>query len=301
MTSTLKNIAESKVFSFFIIGVICLAGLLVGLETYDGVVQQYGSLLHVLDKIVLGIFILEILIKMGAEGSRPWRYFLDPWNIFDFIIVVVCLLPFEGQFVAVLRLARILRVLKLVTAVPKLQVIVGALLKSIPSMFYVTVLLSILFYAYAVMATFMFKGNDPLHFGSLEMSMLSLFRVVTLEDWTDIMYIQMYGSDVYSYPSPEELTQYTDLVAKPEAFPLFSPLFFGSFVLLGTMVMLNLFIGIIMAGMDEARKEEEEKQERAKRKIEKDLDNDIEQIHENLESLQTHLDELKRKLAREQN
>ena len=118
-------------------------------------------------------------------------------------------------------------------------------------------MLLLLFYIYAVMATFMFKGNDPLHFGTLELSMLSLFRVVTLEDWTDIMYIQMYGSHIYDYPLGAELKSFTELPHIPQAFPIFSPLFFGSFVLLGTMVMLNLFIGIIMTGMDEARKEEE--------------------------------------------
>ena len=271
-----------------------LAGILVGLETYDGIVASYGSIINVLDKLILGVFILEIVIKMGAHGGKPLDYFKDPWNIFDFTIVVVCLLPVQGQFVAVLRLARILRVLKLVTAVPKLQILVGALLKSIPSMFYVSVLLSLLFYVYAVMATFMFKGNDPLHFGSLELSMLSLFRVVTLEDWTDIMYIQMYGSDVYSYPSPAELISFTSLEATPEAFPLFSPLFFGSFVLLGTMVFLNLFIGIIMTGMEEAKAEEETKL--LEEKSDSDLNSaegQIEQIEQQLMNLQQNLSLLK--------
>ena len=295
MSNFFKSIVDYSVFNKLIIGVIILAGILVGLETYESIVDRYGSIINVLDKIILGIFIVEIVIKMGAHGNKPLDYFKDPWNIFDFIIVLVCLLPLQGQFVAVLRLARILRVLKLVTAVPKLQIIVGALLKSIPSMLYVTVLLSLLFYVYAVMATFMFRGNDPLHFGSLELSMLSLFRVVTLEDWTDIMYIQMYGSDVYSYPSAAELSKFTDLKAVPEAYPIFGPLFFSSFVLLGTMVMLNLFIGIIMTGMDEAKAEgesnrgdDEEGSESAEQQIEK--------IEQQLVLLQGALTSLKRKL-----
>ena len=144
------------------------------------------------------------------------------------------------------------------------------------------------------MATFMFKGNDRLHFGSLELSMLSLFRVVTLEDWTDIMYIQMYGSDVYSYPSPTELISFTSLEVTPEAFPLFSPLFFGSFVLLGTMVFLNLFIGIIMTGMEEAKAEEETKL--LEEKSDSDLNSaegQIEQIEQQLMNLQQNLSLLK--------
>jgi len=295
MSALFKSIVNSSTFNIVIIGVIVLAGILVGLETYDEVVASYGLVINVLDKIVLGIFILEIIIKMGAHGCKPLHYFKDPWNIFDFCIVIVCLLPLEGQFVAVLRLARILRVLKLVTAVPKLQIIVGALLKSIPSMFYVSILLTLLFYVYAVMATFMFKGNDPLHFGSLELSMLSLFRVVTLEDWTDVMYIQMYGSDVYSYPSVAELANFTELKVTPKAYPLFSPLFFGSFVLLGTMIMLNLFIGIIMTGMDEAKVEEEMKRFRDKEGS-SSAEQQVEKIEQQLAQLQCALSSLKEKL-----
>jgi len=143
----------------------------------------------------------------------------------------------------------------------------------------------------------MFKGNDPLHFGSLELSMLSLFRVVTLEDWTDIMYIQMYGSDVYSYPPPAELANFTSQVATPEAFPIFSPIFFGSFVLLGTMVMLNLFIGIIMTGMDEAKAEEENKlQEEKSMDDSASAEQKIVQIEQQLVQLQQSLSSLKRKI-----
>lgn len=292
MTAFFQSIATSKAFSSFIIGVIVVAGILVGLETYDSIMAEYGSVLLLFDKIIIGIFVVEIIIKMAAHGSKPWKYFNDPWNVFDFLIVSVCLLPIQGQFIAVLRLVRILRVMRLITAIPKLQILVNALLRSIPSMFYVSVLLVLLFYIYAVMATFMFKGNDPLHFGSLELSMLSLFRVVTLEDWTDIMYIQMYSSDVYAYPLGEELKSFTTLPHTPEAFPIFSPLFFGSFVLLGTMVMLNLFIGIIMTGMDEARKEEEEKLEREKNDI-ASIEGDVLAIEQHLEHLQKHLQALK--------
>ena len=189
---------------------------------------------------------------MGAHGRHWYRYFKDPWNIFDFAIVVACLLPFGGGFVAVLRLLRVLRVLKLVTALPKLQILVGALLKSIPSMLYVSVLLGLLFYLYAVTATFFFSENDPVHFKTLQLSMLSLFRTVTLEDWTDLMYINMYGCDQYGYDGNEALC------TKPNAMPVFASAFFVSFVLSGTMIILNLFIGVIMNGMEEAQAEAEE-------------------------------------------
>ena len=185
-------VRDAAWFNHFITAVILLAGVVVGIETYPSMVEAYGEPLHIANWAILAIFIVEIIVKMAAEGSKPWRYFMDSWNVFDFLIVALCLLPVDVSFVAVLRLARVLRVLKLVTAVPKLQILVGALLKSIPSMFYVSLLLGLLFYLYATTAVFFFGENDPIHFRNLQLSMLSLFRAVTLEDWTDLMYIAMY-------------------------------------------------------------------------------------------------------------
>jgi voltage-gated sodium channel len=245
----LKKIADDSRFQNFVTGVIVLAGVVVGLETHPPLVERYGTFLSILNDLILWIFVVEVLIKVGAEGRKPWRYFLDPWNVFDFIIVAVCFMPVNAQYVAVLRLARLLRVLKLVRALPKLQVLVSALLKSIPSMGYVALLLGMLFYVYSVAAVFLFGGNDPVHFGNLAIAMLSLFRVVTGEDWTDVMYIQMWGCDKYGYDGMMELC------TQPMSYPVFGALFFVSFMLLGAMVILNLFIGVIMGGMDEAEKE----------------------------------------------
>ena len=213
-------------------------------------VAHLEGFLNVANHLVLWIFVAEVVIKMGAEGTKPWRYFRDGWNCFDFVIVAACFLPFSGQAVTVLRLLRLLRVLKLVKALPKLQILVSALLKSIPSMGYVTVLLLLLFYVYAVAAVFLFGQNDPLHFADLQIAMLSLFRVVTLEDWTDVMYINMYGCDRYGYSADSVV-----LCTAPEAQPILGVAFFVSFVLVGTMIILNLFIGVIMSGMDEAQAE----------------------------------------------
>lgn len=250
MVAFLKSIAEASWFQNFIIGVILFAGVLVGIQTYPSLEREYHGTLHFLDQIILWIFVVEIVVKMGAEGSKPWRYFYDPWNVFDFIIVAVCFLPLDAQYVTVLRLARLLRVLKLVKALPELRIIVSALLKSIPSMFYISLLLFILFYLYAVLATFMFHENDPVHFKNLQLSFLSLFRVATLEDWTDIMYINMYGCLNYGYEGNPICTEATS-----HAFGWGAAFFFSSFVLVATMVILNLFIGVIMNGMDEAREE----------------------------------------------
>lgn len=249
MVQLCKKIAESKWFQNFITLAIIIAGILVGIATYSEFSQKYHTILEVANKVVLWIFVAEVIIKMVAEGKKPWRYFNDGWNVFDFIIVAAAFMPFGGSSVAVLRLLRLLRVLKLVKALPKLQLLVSALLKSIPSMGYVSILLLLLFYIYAVAAVFFFGANDPIHFENLQMSMLSLFRVVTLEDWTDVMYINMYGCANYGYDGN------MDLCTNSSSSPLGAAIFFVSFVLFGTMIILNLFIGVIMNGMDEAREE----------------------------------------------
>ncbi|MFT6399654.1 MAG: voltage-gated sodium channel [Bradymonadia bacterium] len=280
----LRRLAASAWFQNFVTAVIVFAAVLVGIETYPQIAHAHEGTLHWLNQLILTIFILEIVVKMGAEMPKPHRYFLDPWNVFDFVIVAACFIPGAGQYAVVLRLLRLLRVLKLLNAIPKLQILVGALLKSIPSMFYVSVLLFLLFYVYAVAAVFLFGVNDPYHFGDLQNSLLSLFRGVTLEDWTDLMYVQMYGcenyptSDVFRpgavpfYPDGlglnampivtemwnGEMTEgWRTVCANPQANWWLGMTFFVSFVLLGTMVILNLFIGVIMNGMDEATAESE--------------------------------------------
>lgn len=256
-----KKIADSFLFQNFVIGVIVLAGILVGAQTYNGFYSRHAEIINFLDGVILTIFTIEVIIKMMAEFPKPWRYFKDPWNVFDFLIVAVCFIPFEGEsaaFLPVLRLARILRVFKLVTALPKLQLIVGALLKSIPSMMYVVILLLLHFYIFAATAVFFFGKNDPWHFGDLQHSMLSLFRCVTLEDWTDLMYIQMYGSDYYGYN--DEMRSWAaengfEIVSS--AWGMGAAVFFSIFVITGALVIMNLFIGVIMTGMDEMKAEAE--------------------------------------------
>lgn len=178
MQSICYKLSRSNFFNQFIIGTILLAGIVVGAQTYKEFAEENAAVLHILDQAILAIFTVEALIKILAEGNRPLNYFKNPWNIFDFTIVATCLLePFlhlGGAFLPVLRLLRILRVLRLITAIPKLQLLVTCLLKSLPSMFYVSILLFLLFYVYGAMAVFLFGENDPIHFRNLQTSILSL-------------------------------------------------------------------------------------------------------------------------------
>lgn len=250
MVQLLHRITRSSAFQNSITLVIILAAILVGAETYPEVTARYGESLHLLNQVVVAIFVLEVLMKLGAELPRPQRYFHDPWNIFDFVIVAAAFLPVAGEYVTVLRLLRLLRVLRLLRALPRLQILVSALLKSVPSMAYVSLLLVLVFYVYGVAAVFLFGKNDPVHFSSLPLALLSLFRASTLEDWTDLMYIQMYGCAGYGYGGNETAC----VASSPQ--PILGALFFVSFILIGTMIVLNLFVGVIVNGMQEAEAEE---------------------------------------------
>ena len=250
MQKQLRTFTESKKFQMFFMLVILLSGIVVGLDSYPSVSAKYGTVLHAMDSIILWLFVFEILLKMCALGSRFSEFFKDGWNAFDFIIVSACFLPFEGQSIIVLRLLRVLRIVRLVGTVPELKLIVNTLLKSMPSMGYIAALLSILFYIYACLGTFLFRENDPVHFESLHLTLLSLFRVATLEDWTDIMYTAIYGCQSYGYSGMEELCKTS------EAFPILGWLYFVSFVLLATFVFLNLIIGVIINNMEDLKEEE---------------------------------------------
>lgn len=238
------GIVDSVWFRYFILALILLSGLIVGLETYPKYQQAFLGIFKILDQVIIFIFLGEIVLKLLAEGKKPWLYFTDSWNVFDFIIVAIYFIPnIDTHFVIVLRLARILRVFRIISIFPKLQILVNALLKSIPSMGYVVILLFLIFYIYAVVGSFLFAQGDPVHFGSLHISMITLFKVLTLEGWADIMNIQLYGSD--------DLSLQTTM--KPGAIGVVA--YFVSFILLGAMIVMNLFIGVIMNSMQESHNE----------------------------------------------
>jgi voltage-gated sodium channel len=277
MTSRIKTFVESRSFHHAIVAVIVLAGVVAGLETSPAIMAQRGALLHGLDRIILGIFVIEALLKMAMHGRQPWRYFADGWNVFDFLIVVICLLPVGGPFAAVLRLARILRLLRLVSALPKLQLLVGALLKSLSAMGYVSLLLALLFYIYAVAGIHLFGAHDPKHFGSLPAALLSLFRLVTLDNWADLFNGQL-----------------------PHVPGLKVAIYFVTFIVFGTMIILNLFIGIIMNSMSEMHVEIAER-DRARHERETGsatLEDELKSLEAELKATQTRLASLRRKWGR---
>jgi voltage-gated sodium channel len=231
MPGIARQIVATKPFRAAVIAVILFAGVLAGLETNAALVAQHRALINALDGAVLAFFITEIALKLAAHGRRPLDYFRDGWNVFDFAIVTLCVLPMGGPFAAVLRLVRTLRLLRLITALPKLQLLVGALLHSLGSMGYVSLLLSLIFYIYAVIGIHLFGPKAPQHFGSLSLALMSLFQMITLDNWSDLFH-----------------------AARGSA-PVAATIYFISFILLGTMIMLNLFIGVVMNSMAEMHAE----------------------------------------------
>jgi voltage-gated sodium channel len=258
-----RNIVNNKLFNFFIFSIIFLSAITIGIETYPGFANQYRHALLLIDRLIITIFSIEILLKILSNGKRPWLYFSDPWNVFDFIIVGLCLIPMvDNHYFAVFRILRILRVFRMITVFPKLKLIVSALLKSIPSMGYVIMLIGILFYVYGIVGVFVFGPADPLHFGDLHHAFVTLFKVLTLEGWTDIMNKHILGT----------------VNNENQQIVSFWPfLYFASFIIIGAMIIMNLFIGVIMNSMEESQKE-----------ISREL-NEIKFKKKNSEELYTHI------------
>ena len=224
------RITQSNRFEYFIIALILGNGVLLGIETVPSIKEGYAAWLSAGHWATIGIFIAEAGLKMLALAPRSERYFRDNWNVFDFTIIVLSLIPAVGTFAVVARMARLMRLLRLVSAVPELRLIVTTLVRSIPGMLHIAAVMSLLSYIYAILGYEFFHEHDPEHWNSLGTSLLSLFRVVTLEDWTDIMYVAM------------ELNS-------------FAWVYFVSYVVLGSFVTINLFIAVVINNLDEAKQE----------------------------------------------
>lgn len=212
---------ESGPVQRFVIAVIIINAITLGLETSAWLMSSYGTLLHWLDTIALAIFITEIALKLFARG---WRFFTDAWNVFDFLVVAIALVPGAGGF-SVLRSLRVLRVLRLVNRMPQLRFVVEAILKALPGIAAIAGLMCIIFYVSAVMATTLFGQSFPDWFGSIGASLYSLFQIMTLESWS--MGIVRPVMEVY-----------------PWAWA-----FFVTFIVLSAFTMLNLFVAVIVDTM----------------------------------------------------
>ncbi len=258
-----QRVIEYRWFEGFIIGLIIFNGIILGLETSELLARDYGGVFSFLNYLIISIFVLEAVIKITAVAPQWRKYFGDGWNVFDFTIVVLSLIPASGDLAMLARLARLLRVLRLISMIPELRLIVTTLIRSIPSMGNIMLLMSVIFYIYAVAGYHLFHVHDSQHWGSLGLAMLTLFRIVTLEDWTDVMYTAM------------ELSPYAWI-------------YFVSFVILGTFVIINLFIAVVLNNLDEAKMERLKEMEQPLSK--KELLNELRETQRVLATLQDKLE-----------
>ncbi|OYW54340.1 MAG: ion transporter [Hyphomicrobium sp. 32-62-53] len=223
-TERLRAILESQRFQLFIIAVIIINAATIGLETSKTAMAAAGGLIYALDMVALAIFIVEIAAKLFVYRLT---FFRNPWNVFDFTIVAVSLVP-AGEGLSVLRALRILRALRLISMVPQMRLVVQALLSAIPAMNSVIALLALIFYVAAVIATKLYGVDFPEWFGTIGASLYTLFQIMTLESWS--MGIVRPVMEVHPY-----------------AWAFFVP-----FILIITFAVLNLFIAIVVNSMTNA-------------------------------------------------
>ncbi|MEA2017334.1 MAG: ion transporter [Campylobacterota bacterium] len=229
MNNKIKQFVESNNFQNFIIGLIILNGITMGLETSKTISSDFGNLFNIFNIFVISIFTIEILLKIY---TYKLNFFKSGWNLFDFFIVTISLIPTSAGF-EILRVLRVLRLLRLITVVPQMRKIVTALVSVVPGMASIGALLTLLFYIFAIMATELYGEAFPQWFGNLGETFYTLFQIMTLESWS-------MG------------------IARPvmELFPS-AWVFFVTFVLIATFIMINLIIAVVVDAMAELNDSEE--------------------------------------------
>ncbi len=244
MENTIRRFINSSIFQNTIIALISINAVILGLETSQFVMKNYGGWIKTIDKIILTIFIIEILLRIYAYRLR---FFTQAWSIFDFCIIAIALIPSTGAFSA-LRTLRILRTLRLISTIPSMRRVIEGLLRSIPGILSVALIMMLFFYIFAVIGTQLYGPTFPDWFGTLGKTMFTLFQIMTLESW----------SMGIVRPVMEQ---------HPHAW-----LFFVLYILVTTFTMLNLFIAIIVNAMHSSADEaEENSRQEIKHALQKDL------------------------------
>ena len=232
LEATFFRVRSNKVFETFVIFIIIFSALMVGVKTYP-VPEYVASLVTVLDWLITAIFLVEITIRFLGEPKKT-EFFKSGWNIFDTLIVLVSIIPIDNSDLAIIgRLVRIFRVLRMVSIIPELRILLTSLLKAMPQLGYVMALMFIIFYIYGAVGSTFFAQINPDLWGDIAISMLTLFRVMTFEDWTDVMYETM------------------------AVYPL-SWIFYLSFIFLTAFAFLNMVIGIVVNVMEKEHRDQME-------------------------------------------
>ncbi len=232
VSARFARVADSERFQTAIIIAIALNAILLGIETFGAVMERHGDTLRLLNSVFLTIFVAELVIRILAYGRAPHRFFRSGWNVFDFVIIAALFVPGVRENAALLRILRLLRVARLLKYLPDVQILIRGATRAIRPATGLGVLTGLLVFLYGMIGWTLFADLDPTAWGNIGRSMLSLFSILTLEGWT------------------------TTFALVFEQKPLESVLFFLSFILLGTFVVLNLLLGIMIGSLEEVRQEE---------------------------------------------
>jgi voltage-gated sodium channel len=228
MTAQLRRIVHTHAFDAVILCVIVANAVVLGLQTYPGVVADYGDTLNLLNGVFLGIFVVELLLRFASYGSRPLDFFRDGWNLFDFIVVTAAFLPGVRESSTLLRLVRLLRIVRIFRVLPDLRILVTGVVRSLPPLFSMTLLVTVILFIYGMVGWLLFGEELPEDWGNIGAAMLTLFIMLTLEDFPRYMEA---GMDVHPW----------------------SWVYFVTFVLLAAFLILNVLIGIVLNSLEEAR------------------------------------------------
>ncbi|MEV6583212.1 ion transporter [Streptomyces sp. NPDC051582] len=228
-----RTVCEARVFALGVMSVILLNAVLLGVETYSGLSVEYGVLLHSAERFCVVAFTLEMLIRLGAHADRPKAFFRDPWNVFDLLVVSSAFVPFLRENTTLLRLLRLARVLRTAKFMPQLRILLVAVGRSLPGTVSFLFVGALILYVYAMIGWICFAGHDPAHYGSLGRAGLTLFLLMTLEGLGDAVH--------------------AGLAVSP-----FSIVYYASYVLLASFVLVNVLIGVVLNALEEAREMEED-------------------------------------------
>jgi len=273
MVAACKRVADSSRFQLFILGVILANAVVLGLETYDSIDREYGGTLEALNDVFLGIFVVEIAIRIASHGRRPQDYFKDGWNVFDFVVIGGALLPGLRQNATILRLLRLLRIVRVVSIFPDLRFLIRGMATSLPPIGSMAMLTSLLIYIYGILGWIFFADTEPEHWGDIGEAMLSLFVVLTLESWPEIM-----GAVIDAHP--------------------WAWTYFVSYVLIASFLLINMVIAILINSLEEVRAMEaiDERLNRRREEREAGEEADGQAAAERLARIREALDELEEEL-----
>jgi voltage-gated sodium channel len=269
------RVVDSAPFTAVVVGTIAVNAVVLGLQTYDGIESEWGRALTLLNVACLAVFVVELIVRIAAYWPRPWRFFRNGWNVFDFVVIGAVAVPGIRQNATLLRLVRVLRVVRLVSVLPDLRVLLLGIWRSVPPLASIAGIIGLLLFVYGMVGWILFGDELPEQWGNIGQAMLTLFVMLTLED----------------FPT------YMDAAMEVERWAW---IYFVSFILVAAVIVLNVLIGVVLNSMEEARELERRRLLRERHGVEWPSPVDAEahaHVAERIVILRTALDELELELA----